>query len=194
MLVAKDVIIFAMKINPLILVLVAVVIVAVVAGVAVLSKRSSSPQTPTTTQTTSQPTAQEKTETTTAGSSAPTVPLPQEEDIIRTFFNLIGEGRPTDAISMMTQSTIGNDTSKQTWGVQFNAFKSVSVDKIEPSMQEEWTTAKHTYKVTLNVQMKLEAQSAPIPNYGWDNGLNIRWIPLEKVDNLWKIAGIATGP
>jgi len=183
-----------MKINPLILGLAAVVIVAVVAGVIVFSKRNSSPQTSTTTQTTSQPTAQEKTETTIEESSAPTVPLPQEEDVIRTFFNLIGEGRSADAVSMMTQSTIGNDTSKQTWGVQFNSFNSVSVNKIEPSMQDEWTTAKHTYKVTLNVQMKPEAQSAPIPNYGWDNGLNIRWIPLEKVDNLWKIAGIATGP
>lgn len=127
-------------------------------------------------------------------SGVPVVPLPLEEDIIRAFFNLINEDRPADAISMMTQSAVGDDTSKQTWGVQFNSFKSVSVSKIEPSMQEEWIATKHTYKVTLDVQMKPEAQSVPIPNYGWDNGLNIRWIPLEKVDNIWKIAGIATGP
>jgi len=189
-----------MKINPLILGLAAVVTIAVVAGVIVFSKRVSTPQTSATPnasitdQNVEQKIAEDESRETVGESGAPVVPLPQEEDVIRTFFNLIGEGRPADAISMMTQSTIGNDTSKQTWGVQFNSFKSVSVNKIEPSMQEEWTATKHTYKVTLNVQMKPEAQSAPIPNYGWDNGLNIRWIPLEKVDNLWEIAGVATGP
>jgi hypothetical protein len=189
-----------MKINPLIFGLAAVGIIVVAAGVTVLSKRVSTPQTsatPTssiTDQNVEQKNAEDESEELVKESGVPVVPLPLEEDIIRTFFNLIGEGRPADAISMMTQLAVGDDTSKQTWGVQFNSFKSVSVNKIEPSMQEEWTTTKHTYKVTLNVQMKPEAQGAPIPNYGWDNGLNIRWIPLEKINNLWKIAGIATGP
>jgi len=189
-----------MKINPLILGLAVITIVIVVAGVTVLSKRTSSPQTspqPSTSitdQNVEQKNPKDETGVVADESSTPAVPLPQEEDIIRTFFNLINEGRPADAIAMMTQLAVGNDSSKQAWGVQFNSFKSVSVNKIESSMQEEWTATKHTYKVTLDVQMKPEAASAPIPNYGWDNGQNIRWIPLEKVDNLWKVAGIATGP
>jgi hypothetical protein len=43
--------------------------------------------------------------------------------------------------------------------------------------------------------MKPEAENAqPMPYYGWGNGEFVRWITLEKVDNVWKIAGIATGP
>ncbi len=180
-----------MKISPLIIGSAAVVIIAIIAGAVVLSKRTSTPQI---SATPNASVVNQNVEQKNVEDETPTVPLPQEEDIIRAFFNLINEGRAADAISMMTQAAIGTDSSKQAWGVQFNSFKSVSVNKIEPSMQEEWTATEHTYKVTLDVQMKPEAASASIPNYGWDNGQNIRFLPLEKVDNLWKIVGIATGP
>ena len=185
---------FPVQNKPLIFILAAIVVIVAVFGAVRLSKRTSSSLISTSDQTTNQQTEEKKAEPTAKESSAPIVPLPQEEDIIRTFFNLIGEGRASDAVGMMTQTSIGDDSSKQAWGVQFNAFKSVSVKKIEPSSQEEWIATRHTYKVTVDAQMKPEAASAPIPNYGWENGESIRWIPLEKVDGLWKIAGIATGP
>lgn len=119
------------------------------------------------------------------------VPLPQETDIVNTFFNLIGEKKPSDAVSMMK---ISDDSEKQAWAVQFNAMNSIQVVKVEPSMQEEWTDTTHSYKVTLDVKMKPESASAPIPYYGWENGNNIRWIHMEKIDSNWKIAGISTGP
>jgi len=178
--------------KPLVLTLATVVIIAIAVGGMVLSKRTSSPQI--SPQPTASITDQNVEQKNSEDETAPAVPLPQEEDIIRTFFNLINEGRPGDAIAMMSEALVGNDTSKQTWGVQFNSFKSVQVNKIESSLQEDWEATSHTYKVTLDVQMKPEAQNAPIPNYGWDNGQNIRWITLEKVENLWKIAAIATGP
>ena len=62
-------------------------------------------------------------------------------------------------------------------------------------MQSDWTEDIHTYKATLQVEMKPEAASAvPMPNYGWDDGQNIRWIQLQKIDGNWLINGIATGP
>jgi len=123
------------------------------------------------------------------------VPLPQETDIVRSFFEIIGEHRPSDAVMMMTPINTSNDSTKQAWAVQFNAFKSMAVKNIEPSMQSEWTENIHSYKVTLQVEMKPEAASVqPMPNYGWDNGNNIRWIQLEKINNKWMIGGIGTGP
>lgn len=119
------------------------------------------------------------------------VPLPQETDIIRSFFSLIGEKKPADAVGMMN---VNNDSEKQAWAVQFNAIMSMNISSIEPSMQEEWTETKHTYKVTMDVKMNPDSANAPIPYYGWDNGKNIRWITLEKIGNLWKVNGIATGP
>ena len=120
-------------------------------------------------------------------SSQASVPLPQGEDIVKNFFTLIGDGKIEDAINMMTPNSIGNDSQKQAWGVQFNAFKKISVKKIDPALE-------NTYKVTLDVEMKPESANAPIPFYGYDNGVNIRWVGLEKIDNIWKITGIATGP
>lgn len=122
------------------------------------------------------------------------VPLPSEISIIHTFFELINEQRVADAINMMAPDTVGDESQKQAWGVQFNAFRKMSAEKIEQSIPESWTDTNHSYKVTLEVQMKPEAAKAPIPNYGYDNGTNIRWVTLEKVGDFWKINGIATGP
>jgi hypothetical protein len=118
-------------------------------------------------------------------------PLPREDDIIRIFFNLIDEKRPTEAVAMMNET---ENSQKQAWAVQFNAIRSIKVLSVEPSMQNEWTDTKHSYKVVVDVTMKPESASAPIPYYNWDNGQNIRWINLEKSGNGWKIAEIATGP
>jgi len=123
------------------------------------------------------------------------VPLPQETDIVRSFFEIIGENRAPDAVNMMTPANTSDDTTKQAWNTQFSAFKSLKITKVEPSLQSDWTENNHNYKVTLQVEMKPEAASAlPMPNYGWDNGQNIRWIQLQKIDGKWLIGAIATGP
>ena len=122
------------------------------------------------------------------------VSKPQETDIINSFFGVIGEHRPSDAVSMLAPDQIASDADKQAWAVQFNAFSTLKVMSVEPALQDTWTDTQHEYKVTLDATMKPEAASAPIPYYGWDNGTNIRWIMLVKVGDLWKISGIATGP
>lgn len=109
------------------------------------------------------------------------VPLPQKEDIIRTFFNLINEKRVTEAINMLS-------VPNKDWEGQLNSFEKISVKSIEPSSE-------NNYKVILSVTMKPKAQNALIPNYGFENGENMRWVGLEKDSSgLWKITGIATGP
>lgn len=122
------------------------------------------------------------------------VPLPSEEDIIRTFFNLINEEKILDAIKMMDPVFAGDDTSRQSWGVHFFSISSIKVKSIEPSMKEDWDNNSHIYKVILTVSMKPEATKAPIPNYGWEKGDNIRFISLIKNGDRWLVTGIATGP
>ncbi|MDH5202745.1 MAG: hypothetical protein OEW69_05755 [Nitrospirota bacterium] len=115
--------------------------------------------------------------------------------MVRIFFNLINEKRIPEAIGMMDSSMVPDDTTKQQWGIQFNSLSSVSVTKIEPFHKKEWTHTKKVYKVVLKVKVKPEAAQAPIPNYGWENGENIRWIHIQKnKKGLWKISQIATGP
>lgn len=131
---------------------------------------------------------------TTKETSENTVPLPQEEDIVRNFFALINEKKPSEAVGMMSSVNTKDDSQKQAWAVQFNDIKSVNVQKIEQSMPENWTADRHTYKVTLEVYVSSNAANAPIPYYGWHDNPNIRWVTIIKEDGLWKIDGLATGP
>lgn len=115
------------------------------------------------------------------------ISLPQQEDIVRNFFDLINEGKITEAVEMLSPQAISDESQKQAWGVQFNAFEKIVVKKIEPA-------GENNYKVTLDVQMKPESANAVMPFYGYENGTNIRWIGLVKINDLWKITGLATGP
>lgn len=122
------------------------------------------------------------------------VPLPQDTDIINSFFSLIETKRPSDAVTMMTSKITGDDSQKQAWAVQFNAISSLKIISVEPSMKEEWTETKHTYQLTLDVTMNPSSANEPIPYFGWENGQNIRWVTLIKEGKMWRIEGLATGP
>jgi hypothetical protein len=123
------------------------------------------------------------------------VPLPQEEDIVRLFFSLINEKRIPDAVAMMDVSAAPNESAKQSWGVQFNIFSSISVKSIEPSSLGGEPDDQKTYKVVLVTKIKPGSEKAAIPNYDWENGENIRWVSLKKdASGMWKILGIGTGP
>jgi hypothetical protein len=122
------------------------------------------------------------------------VPLPLDTDIINSFFGQISLKRPSDAVTMMASSITNNDSIKQAWAVQFNAFNSLNVISVEPSMKDEWTQTKHTYKVILDVTMNPNSGGEAIPYFGWENGQNTRWINLVKEDKMWRVEGIATGP
>ncbi len=123
------------------------------------------------------------------------IPAQQDIDVIDTFFNLIDRDRAGEAVDMMSTANIPNDGVKQAWAVNFNAIQSVGIKKITPTLESDWTEDRRIYQVILNLQMKPTATLAlPIPNYGWDNGENTRWISLVKVEGKWYIDGIATGP
>lgn len=118
----------------------------------------------------------------------------KEEDTIKTFFQKINDAKADEAVLMMAPDIVNDSSTKQAWAVQFNAFKKVSIIKIEESLPENWTSTTHTYKVTLDVEMKPEAKNAVIPFYGYDNGENVRFVSIVKVSGVWKIQNIATGP
>ena len=122
------------------------------------------------------------------------VPEPQEQDIIRNFFQLIQDKDITAAVLSMSSKNTADDSVKQAWGVQFNKWSSVNVIGVETSMSTDWSELRHTYKVTMDVVIDSSAADLPIPYYGYENGQNTRFIPIVKENGLWKIDGIATGP
>jgi hypothetical protein len=127
--------------------------------------------------------------TPTAAPAQQNVPLPTREDIVRTFCNLIDEGRISEAVGMMD---ITDDTVKQSWGVYLNNFSSFKLVNIKSSAIEG---TGNSFEVDINVTLKKNLTDLPIPNYGWVTGMNKRWINLTKKENgLYKISEIATGP
>lgn len=123
------------------------------------------------------------------------VPPPTAEDIIKSFINLINEKKIPEAITLIDPKITNDESVKQQLGVNFNSLTEVSIKLIEPHSRAAWTNNQETYKVMLNAQVAPQVTTAPIPNYGWNNGENTRWITLTKDDNgLWKIFEIATGP
>jgi hypothetical protein len=114
---------------------------------------------------------------------------PSAESIITTFFMLLDEGRIAEAISMMDESMVPDDTTKQEYGVTLNSFEIVEIKSIEPYDKENWSEDSQTYKVSVMIVMKPHAQSG-----NWDVGENIRWVSLVKRGDIWKISSLATGP
>ncbi len=116
------------------------------------------------------------------------VPLPTGIDIIRVFIALINEKHTPEAVSMLSPTAAPDETSKQAWGVTFNAFSSLSLTTIDAYDQSSWTDMKEIYKVVLHASLK------PTANILWDEGENTRWITVEKINDVWKVSGVATGP
>lgn len=113
------------------------------------------------------------------------VPLPSQESIINTFFNLINEKKISEAINMMT---IPDETTKQAWGVQFNDFDSVKVISTKKFTDD-------IYQVELAAKINPQAASYPIPYYGYSDQGDIRFIKLVKNNQgIWKIESINTSP
>jgi hypothetical protein len=116
------------------------------------------------------------------------------KETVEAFLQAISDHKSSEAVGFMAPKAVNGDNQKQAWGVHFNAFKSLIVKSIEPSMAQDWTKSKETYKVTMDVEMKPESANGPIPYYGYEKGSNIRWISVEKTGDIWKVLGIATGP
>jgi hypothetical protein len=122
-------------------------------------------------------------------SESQVVPMLTKEDVVRTFCNLINEGRISEAVGMMD---IIDDTVKQSWGVYFNNFSKFELVDINNSKMDP---NGNSFEVDINVTLKKNLTNLPIPNYGWENGVNKRWIVLaEKGNNEYKVSEIATGP
>lgn len=116
------------------------------------------------------------------------------KSVVEKFLKAISDHKPTDAVMLMSTSAVGDDSQKQAWAVQLGAFKSLLVKSIEPSMPEEWTDNRQTYKVTMDVTMTPDSANMPIPYFGYDKGTNVRWISALNDVGGWKVTGIATGP
>lgn len=113
---------------------------------------------------------------------------------VKDFLALIDAKQVAQAVDMLTPEIIASMPARQAWEEQFTAFASVLPVEVQPAEQDRWSNTIHIYKVKVNAEINPAAANAPIPYYGYDNGLNVRWIALQKVNEVWKILSISTGP
>jgi len=121
------------------------------------------------------------------------VPLPEDKELITSFSNLISQGKAKDAVKMLSLQNTSSEEMKKMWQEQFEAMKSVKVLSLEPAMKSSWTDQRREYKVVLDMVMDESSKDAPIPYYGYDQGVNTRFIVLVKEGDKWSIETIATG-
>lgn len=128
------------------------------------------------------------------------VPLPSKTDetlinlnqneTIGKFFSLINDGNIEEILPFLHSKIIPDNEAKNNWLKQFSVLKSITVNSITKLNADE-----EIYRVQLTIDdLAPNATDAAIPNYGWNKGENVRWISLEKENDLWKISQIATGP
>lgn len=131
---------------------------------------------------------------------AVSVPLPSkteeplnnlnQNETIEKFFRIINDGEIDDIFQFLHSKIIPDNEAKNNWLKQFSVLKLIAVDNITKLNPEE-----EIYRAQLTVgEISPEASGAAIPNYGWNKGENVRWLTLEKENNVWKISLIATGP
>ena len=111
------------------------------------------------------------------------------------FFQALQDKNTSLSLGMLDPSNLPDENTLKEWEKHFSSFEKAQVVSIDPENQDSWTLDEHTYKVTVDIKMLPEAASATIPNYGWQNGDNIRWVTVRRgEDGLWRVLEIATGP
>lgn len=113
-----------------------------------------------------------------------------QNETIETFFNLINNGKIESALTLLHSRIIPDNEVRNNWFKQFSILKSITVKNVT-----KLNTDEEIYQVQLTIgEISPSATEAAIPNYGWNKGENVRWLTLEKENDLWKISQIATSP
>ena len=118
---------------------------------------------------------------------------PREEDhreAIVKFFEYVNNKDYGHVSLQLSFDMCPNDTMSEMWLENFKSIKSVEVKSIEVNRLPEWTDEIEYYKVVLDIKTDASPEQ-----FGWDNGLNTRWISIiPEGAGYWNIKEIATNP
>lgn len=128
---------------------------------------------------------------TVAGENPAPVPPPSAEDFLRVFIALVDEGRVEEAVAAMSWIQTESPGSRESWSAYWGIFDSLKPLAIKSVAKAD---SAETFEVALEAKINTRAANAPIPNYGWQDGVNQRWFRVVKENGGFKIGEIATGP
>ncbi len=106
-------------------------------------------------------------------------------EVVRKFFDYLSEKNVDEALKMMD----ANADTKQGWGVNFNTIQALKIKNMEPVYEEEWTSVRQVFKADLEIKSTDAGEQ-----YGWNQGINMRWVTVEKNGDTWLIHELANNP
>ena len=114
-----------------------------------------------------------------------------DENTIRRFFDYIDKDEFGLALNLLSTKLVGEDppqlnSTLQAYGVTFSHFESVKVINLK-KISEQSSFNKPVFQVDIDIKLK-PITDEPI----WEQGINTRFITLEKSEGSWKIESIAT--
>ncbi|MFZ6015314.1 MAG: hypothetical protein ACOYUZ_03070 [Patescibacteria group bacterium] len=118
-------------------------------------------------------------------------PVPEQTEpedqraVAQSFLDYLSQKKWDSATDMMDDDA----GTKSMWKTNFMTIKSLSTTKLEPVYQDEWTATRQVFKATLQVSVTSQGLQ-----YGWENGVNYRWIALQKNGFIWQIHELANNP
>lgn len=114
---------------------------------------------------------------------------------VEEFFELLRTKDVPGAMELLSVKAAPDSSAQRAWAEHLGSIKSVHVVNLSTTASEGRSDTHRTYKVLLDVEMTPSARKAAIPNYGWGENPNVRWITVElERDGAWRIVEIATGP
>jgi len=108
-----------------------------------------------------------------------------QREIADEFVGLLSAGKFSEAVELMD----ANESTKQMWLTNFQTLKAVTVKKVEEAFKEEWTAERQTFKFTLEVSVTPAGEQM-----GWNNGVNYRWLTLQKSGDKWLVHELSNNP
>ena len=113
------------------------------------------------------------------------------ESVIRAFFTAVDAGQVEEAVAMLAPELTEGAGVKDAWTAQFSAIAAVDGVEIGAGQPDG---ACVTYRVDAVLEVAPDTADAPMPHYGWEQGVNTRWLQLCPAGGLWAIHAIGTGP
>jgi hypothetical protein len=116
--------------------------------------------------------------------------MDNHEKDLRQFFYFISTGQPEWAVRQLAYAASPDEATAQRWLANFQSLSALTVVSVEQASLEQWTAEHEFYKV------KLDVKTSDLPEkYGWDNGVNFRWVELiPQGGGAWKVAALSLGP
>ena len=120
---------------------------------------------------------------TTVADQTPTISYPNQANLVLNFLSQLSTGHLDTAIRYLPEA------ERATWYSNLASIQALAIIDVKIYNPAQWTETQQQYQVTVNVTPSGDGYT-----YGWENGENLRYLTLRKIDDQWLITDLAPQP